>query len=149
MLRLMLYEYKYPRAALTVDCVVFGRDAGRTKVLLIQRGSPPFTGHWALPGGFAEPHETLERAALRELEEETGVRLPHAEQLRVFDAIDRDPRERTISVVHWAVVDAAEHQPRGSDDAREAAWFDLDALPPLAFDHDEVLACARERLSEQ
>ena len=143
----MPYQYEYPRLALTVDCVVFGRDAGAVKVLLIRRARPPFADHWAIPGGFVEPHETLQQAALRELEEETSVRLSQAEQLRVFDAVDRDPRERVVSVVHWAVVNRADHTPEGRDDAAAAAWFDLDQLPPLAFDHAEVLALARTRLT--
>lgn len=144
----MSYQYEYPRAALTVDCVVFARAGASVKVLLIRRARPPFEGHWAIPGGFVEPHETLEQAALRELHEETGISVAHAEQLRVFDAVDRDPRERVISVAHWCLVDAAAHAPKGSDDASEAAWFDLDALPALAFDHAAVLACARERLNQ-
>lgn len=143
----MAYQYEHPRPALTVDCVVFGRDGATIKVLLIQRASPPFADHWAIPGGFVELDETLEQAALRELNEETGLVLTQAEQLRAFDGVQRDPRERVISVAHFAVVNAADHAPKGSDDAREAAWFDLDALPPLAFDHSEVLACARARLA--
>ena len=143
----MPYQYEYPRVALTVDCVVFAREHGTVKVLLIRRARPPFADHWAIPGGFVEPHETLEQAALRELEEETSVRLSHAEQLKVFDAIDRDPRERVISVAHWTVTDRAAHSPQGKDDASEAAWFDLDELPPLAFDHAQVLALARTRLN--
>jgi len=143
----MPYQYDYPRAALTVDCVVFGRDGDTLKVLLIRRVSAPYADCWALPGGFVEMDETLEQAALRELEEETGLQLTHAEQLRAFDGVNRDPRERVISVAHMAVVNVADHAPKGSDDASEAAWFDLNGLPPLAFDHDEVLAFARARLS--
>src|SRR5688500_17517916 len=143
----MPYQYEYPRPALSVDCVVFGRESGSVKVLLIRRKRPPFEGAWAIPGGFVEPQETLMQAALRELEEETSVKLERAEQLRVFDAVDRDPRERVISVVHWTVVNAADHTPRGSDDASEAAWFDLHELPQLAFDHAEVLAHAQRRLT--
>lgn len=143
----MPYQYEYPRPALTVDCVVFARDGAAWKVLLIQRGRPPFAGHWAIPGGFVEPHETLEQAALRELEEETSIRLSQAQQLHVFDAVDRDPRERVISVVHWAITELREHTPKGSDDASQAAWFDLEQLPPLAFDHAAVLALARTRLA--
>lgn len=143
----MSYEYKYPRAALTVDIVVFGREQDAWKVLLIRRASAPHADSWALPGGFVEMDETLEQAALRELEEETGLRLTHAEQLRAFDAVDRDPRERVISVAHMAVVNVVDHSPTGSDDASDAAWFDLNTLPPLAFDHAEVLALARTRLS--
>ena len=144
----MAYQYAYPRAALGVDCVVFGRDGDALSILLIRRAREPFAGCWALPGGFLELDETLEQAALRELEEEAGVRLAHMQQLRAFDALDRDPRERMISIAHLAVVDRASLAPRGGDDASEAAWFDVEALPPLAFDHAEILAFARERLRE-
>jgi 8-oxo-dGTP diphosphatase len=144
----MAYEYKYPRAALTVDCVVFGRAREELHVLLVRRGSAPFAGCWALPGGFLELDETLEQAALRELKEETGVVLTHAEQLHAFDAVGRDPRERVISVAHWCLVDDIHaHTPTGSDDASAAAWFPLNALPDLAFDHAQVLALARTRLA--
>lgn len=142
----MPYEYKYPRPAVTVDAVVFGRAAFRVHVLLIQRGKEPYQGTWALPGGFVELNETLEHAALRELEEETGIRLHEMAQLRVFDAVDRDPRERVLAVAFTAVVEQSAHRPRGNDDAREARWFALNALPELAFDHAQILACARERL---
>jgi 8-oxo-dGTP diphosphatase len=142
----MAYQYDYPRAALTVDCVVFGRDQEGVKVLLVRRASAPFAGCWALPGGFLELNETLEQAALRELAEETGVKLAKLDQLRAFDAIERDPRERVISIAHMAVVESREHVPKGSDDASEAAWFALEQLPPLAFDHTAILALARARL---
>ena len=142
----MPFEYRYPRAALTVDAVVFGQSPRGLHVLLIQRARDPYRGAWAFPGGFVDLHETLEEAARRELEEETGIRLPRLEQLRAFDGVHRDPRERVISVVHTAVVELAAHTPKASDDAQDARWFALDALPSLAFDHAEVLGCARERL---
>lgn len=145
----MAYQYEYPRAALTVDAVVFGRAPGGLQLLLVRRKKPPFAGSWALPGGFLELDETLERAALRELEEETGIRLEALEQLRAFDAIDRDPRERVIGIAHFALVDVAQHTPRAGDDASEAAWFRLDALPELAFDHAQIIAVARARLAPQ
>ena len=142
----MPYEYRYPRAALTVDTVVFGHGPSGVHVLLIQRARDPFQGAWALPGGFVEIDETLEQAARRELAEETGVRLPQVDQLRAFDALNRDPRERVISVAYTAQVELAAHTPQAGDDAQEARWFHLAALPELAFDHAEVLRCARERL---
>ncbi len=139
----MTHVYKYPRAALSVDCVVFGRESGRMHVLLIQRRAPPHAGQWALPGGFLELDETLEQAARRELREETGIALEQVEQLRAFDAIDRDPRERVISVAHVATIDIAEHPLQAGDDASAARWFDLEQLPELAFDHGEILRLAR------
>src|ERR1700682_5187137 len=100
----MTHTYKYPRAALTVDCVVFGFDEGELKVLLIQRGLEPFKGKWALPGGFVRVKETLADAARRELAEETGLRNVFLEQLYTFGEENRDPRERVVSVAHYALV---------------------------------------------
>src|SRR3954447_23584495 len=101
--------YKHPRPALTVDCVVFGFNEGELKVLLIQRGLAPFKGKWALPGGFVRVEETLEVAARRELEEETGLRDVFLEQLYTFGAVNRDPRERVVSVAYYALVKSGEH----------------------------------------
>ncbi len=142
----MPYSYEYPRAALTVDCVVFGFDEGDLKVLLIQRGLQPFAGRWALPGGFVRVEESLEDAARRELTEETGLKDVFLEQLYTFGAPDRDPRERVVSVAYYALVSLAEHQPQAATDARQAAWFSVDEAPDLAFDHEDILATALARL---
>lgn len=142
----MPFTYKYPRAALTVDCVVFGFDGEDLKVLLIRRGLEPFKDRWALPGGFVNPDETVDAAALRELQEETGLRDLYIEQLYTFGAVDRDPRERVISVAYFALVRRADHLPQGADDAAEAAWFEVRKVPKLAFDHAEILKVALERL---
>lgn len=144
----MSFSYRYPRAAVTVDCVVFGVEGEARKLLLIKRKGPPFADCWALPGGFLDEGETLEQAACRELAEETGVVLQHMKQLHVFDAIDRDPRERTLSVAHVAVVEVADHPVTGGDDASEARWFALSELPKLAFDHARILELARAVTSE-
>ena len=100
----MPHSYEYPRAALTVDCVVFGIDEGELKVLLIQRGLAPFKGRWALPGGFIRVKETIDQAARRELFEETGLNDVFLEQLYTFGALQRDPRERVVSVAFFALV---------------------------------------------
>ncbi len=142
----MKYTYKYPRPALTVDCVVFGYSAGNLKVLLIQRDNEPFAGMWALPGGFVNMKENLDDAARRELREETGISDLFLEQLYTFSAIKRDPRERVISVAYYALVNQISHLPQAASDARNAAWFSLDNLSPLAFDHDEILKMALYRL---
>jgi 8-oxo-dGTP diphosphatase len=141
------YTYDYPRPALTVDCVIFGYhfEAG-LRVLLIQRGSEPFRGKWALPGGFIEMEEDLERAALRELEEETGVRDVFIEQLYTFGAPDRDPRGRVISVAYFALINSEAHPLSAASDASSADWFPVGELPPLAFDHADILTTALERL---
>jgi 8-oxo-dGTP diphosphatase len=142
----MSYSYQYPRAALTVDCVVFGYDERELKVLLIQRGLDPFKGRWALPGGFVRVDETLEEAARRELREETGLRNVFLEQLYSFGTVDRDPRERVVSVAYFDLVKLSDHRARAATDAAEAEWFPVSKVPKLAFDHAEILATALSRL---
>jgi 8-oxo-dGTP diphosphatase len=143
----MPYTYDYPRPALTVDCVVFGLDESQQlKVLLIQRSNEPFAGYWALPGGFVDMDEGLETAALRELEEETGVRDLFIEQLYTFGAPGRDPRGRVVSVAYYALVNLSEHPVQAASDARAAKWFVLGQLPKLAFDHQDILRAAQKRL---
>lgn len=142
----MPYTYEYPRGALTVDCVVFGLDEEDLKILLIQRALAPFAGTWALPGGFVRVDETLEDAARRELEEETGLRNVFLEQLYTFGALDRDPRERVVSVAHYALVKLSDHAVQAATDARDAAWFAVHDVPSLAFDHADILQLAVDRL---
>ena len=133
----MTYTYKYPRPAVTADCIVITREA-EPKVLLIQRGNPPFKGAWAFPGGFMDMDETTEQCAIRELEEETGLRLSDIQQIGAYSKIDRDPRGRTITVAYLAIVDEPAGV-TGQDDATKAQWFPVDALPPLAFDHEDIM----------
>jgi 8-oxo-dGTP diphosphatase len=142
----MPYTYEYPRGALTVDCVVFGLDDEELKMMLIQRGLAPFEGKWALPGGFVRLNETLDEAARRELEEETGLSQIFLEQLYTFSAVDRDPRERVVSVAYYALVNLSDHKVHAATDARDAAWFGVHDVPSLAFDHSGILQMALERL---
>ena len=142
----MPHSYEHPRGALTVDCVVFGLDDKELKVMLIQRGVAPFEGKWALPGGFVRANETLEEAARRELEEETGLRKIFLEQLYTFGAVDRDPRERVVSVAYYALVNLIDHNVHASTDARDAGWFGVHDVPSLAFDHTDILQMTLERL---
>lgn len=141
---------KYDRPSVTVDIVLFTyRDDGQY-VLLVRRKRWPYADHWALPGGFIDMNETLEESAQRELLEETGISGVQLEQLHTFGNPGRDPRTRVISVAYVGVLDAdASHDARGGDDAAEARWWPLHSLPPLAFDHDRILACARRRISQQ
>jgi len=138
--------YEYPRPALTVDVVVFALDDDDLKVMLIQRGLAPFAGQWALPGGFVRVDETLDAAARRELREETGLKDIYLEQLYTFGALGRDPRERVVTVAYYALVNLAGHDVQASTDAHNAAWFPVNDLPTLAFDHDQILLAAYERL---
>ncbi len=143
--------YSFPRPALTVDCVVFGLDDEGLQVLLVERELPPFRGSWALPGGFVRVGESLDEAARRELVEETGLGRERAadvflEQLYSFGAPDRDPREHTVSVAYYALVNIRDHAVVAATDARDARWFRVDALPELAFDHPTIVRVALERL---
>jgi 8-oxo-dGTP diphosphatase len=142
----MSFTYQYARPALTVDCVVFGFDEGELKVMLIQRDLPPFEGKWALPGGFVRVDETLDDAARRELEEETGISKVFLEQLYTVGDLGRDPRERVVSVAYYALVKLSDYRIRPTTDARNAAWFGVSDVPKLAFDHDKILALALQRL---
>ncbi len=141
-----MYTYPYPRPAVTADCVVIGQEAdGRRQVLLIRRGHEPYKDCWAFPGGFMEMDETLEQCALRELKEETGL-TPTGDliELKSFSTVDRDPRGRTITVAF--LIETPLTEAKGQDDAAEARWFPLDDLPPLAFDHQEILKVALTRI---
>ncbi len=142
----MSHTYEYPRPALTVDCIIFGLDKKDLKVLVIKRGIDPYAGKWALPGGFVDMEEDLRTAALRELEEETGVKDVFIEQLYTFGQPNRDPRGRVISVAYYALVNLNEHPINASSDADDASWFKIDEMPPLAFDHENILNVALKRL---
>ena len=139
--------YKYPHPSVTADCVIFGFDGVAIKVLLIQRGIEPFKGKWAFPGGFMKMDETAEECAKRELEEEAGLKNASVEQFYTFSDVNRDPRERVITVAHYALVKLSEV--KGGDDAASAKWFDLETIPSLAFDHDRILRMALSRLKER
>lgn len=142
------YCYRYPHPAVTVDCVIFGFDGDSLRVLLIERGIKPYKGMWALPGGFVNMDETVEQAAARELQEETSLSGIFMEQFKTFSAVKRDPRERVISVAFIALVRQEALRVMGGDDAVDARWFDIEAIPPLAFDHDAILTEAYVYLRE-
>lgn len=141
------YCYKYPHPAVTADCVIFGFDGVSIKVLLIQRAIDPYKGKWALPGGFMNIGESAEECARRELEEETGLKTASVEQFYTFTDVMRDPRERVITVAHYALVRLSEV--KGGDDAAKAQWFVQSEIPSLAFDHDRILRMALARLKER
>jgi len=134
-----------PFMQVTVDIVIFTVHEGILKVLLVKRGIPPFIGKRAIPGGFVHEDEDLDQAALRELGEETGVSDVYLEQLYSFGKLDRDPRGRVVTVAYFALISADRKLKAGSD-AAEAAWYAMDDLPRLAFDHTTILNYALERL---
>lgn len=142
------YQYEYPHPAVTADCVVFGFDGRVLHVLLVERGVQPFLGMWALPGGFLRMDETIEDCARRELREEVGIKDIYLEQFHVFSAIRRDPRERVVTVAFFAMVSKSDFEIIAGDDAANASWFEIDSLPPLAFDHSEIIEKARAHIRE-
>jgi 8-oxo-dGTP diphosphatase len=144
----MKFSYEFERPGLTVDCVIFGLDLEEEtlRVMLIERDLDPFAGMWAIPGGFVRRGETLEAAAARELREETGITEVFLEQLYTFGDPKRDPRGWVVSVAYYALVSPEKHHVRAATDARQARWFPVDALPPLAFDHAEILKTALGRV---
>ena len=156
------YLYRYPHAAVTADCVIFGFDGKNLKILLIERGLEPYKGMWALPGGFmkvADPNGgsidlTIEDTAKRELKEETNLSGVFLQQFKVFSRFDRDPRERVITVAFIALIGPNNYrkvveETMAGDDAANAMWWNEGALPPMAFDHAEIIKEAKEYLAEQ
>ena len=141
------YCYKYPHPAVTTDCVIFGFDGSELQALLIERGIEPFKGKWAFPGGFLNMDETAGEGALRELKEETGLENAYIEQFNTYSDPGRDPRERVITIAHYALVRIQEV--KGGDDAAKAQWFPIDEVPQLAFDHDKILRDAMRKLRER
>ncbi|MFO8236190.1 MAG: NUDIX hydrolase [Bacteroidales bacterium] len=142
----MSYTYDYPRPAVTVDCLIFRKNRDTYEVLLIQRDKPPFESKWALPGGFVEIDEELDKAAHRELKEETHLENISLKQFKAYGKIDRDPRGRTISIVYYGFADNENQNIQGGSDARHAKWFPINNLPELAFDHKEIMKEATEEL---
>ncbi len=143
----MPHTYEYPHPAVTTDIVIFTIRQDELKVLLIKRALPPFQGEWALPGGFIDLDESLEKGARRELEEETGVSGVYLEQLYTFGQPDRDPRERVITVAYYALIPSDKIEIRAATDAEGVSWFGMEEIPELAFDHEQILQAAHERLA--
>lgn len=144
----MSYTYNHPRPAVTTDAVIFTlNEQDDLQVLLIQRLNEPFKNGWALPGGFVEMDETLENCVSREIKEETGLTGIKFYQLAAFSKTDRDPRHRTISIAFWGFCKRDSKLAPGSD-ATNAQWFDINKLPILAFDHEDIIKKALTRALE-
>ena len=137
------YVYDWPRPMITVDAVVFDVSDGKPKLLLIKRANEPFKGKWAFPGGFVDMNEELQDAAARELAEEAGLTGIKLQQLHTFGKCGRDPRGRNITVAFIGITKNSKI--KSGDDATEAKWFEIDNLPPMAFDHNDVAAVAIAR----
>ena len=141
----MSYCYDYPRPAVTADILILKIANKQQFVLLIERKHPPFEGMWALPGGFLDLNETLEEAALRELQEETGISGIKLEQFHTFSTVNRDPRHRTITTVFIGYADTKTTVPKAGDDAAKAEWFALNKLPSMAFDHRMIMEMVKKK----
>ena len=141
------YCYKHPHPAVTTDCIIFCFDKKDLKVLLIQRGIEPFKDAWAFPGGFMRINESAEQCALRELKEETKLTPGHLEQFHTFTEVNRDPRERVITIAYFALVKKSDVE--GGDDASDAKWFKVSEMPRLAFDHDYIFKMALTALKQK
>ncbi|MCD4773491.1 MAG: NUDIX hydrolase, partial [Bacteroidales bacterium] len=138
----MSYNYKYPRPALTVDCIIFQKTEIGFEILLIKRKNSPYSGKWAFPGGFVDMNEELHFAAARELKEETNISGIELKQLITVGTIGRDPRGRTVSVIYWGITNTSENKVHAGDDASNAKWFPVNKIPALAFDHDDIIMYA-------
>ena len=132
--------------AVTVDVVLFCTTTTPPSVLLIKRANEPFKNQWALPGGYVDMSEKIEDAAHRELSEETGAKIDNLDFLGFFDAVERDPRERTVSFAFWSKTSINQQQIKAADDASKAEWHSINELPPLAFDHQKIVKLARSKL---
>lgn len=141
-----MYQYEYPHPAVTTDIVIFTVRDKQLKLLLIMRGGEPYKGQWALPGGFVQLDEDLKTGARRELAEETGISGVYLEQLYTFGAVDRDPRERVITIAYYALIPSDKIVLQAATDAEAVGWFSMDELPKLAFDHKDIVAMAHKRL---
>ena len=159
----MSYTYEYPHPALTADCVIYGFDGEHLKILLVERGLEPYKGMWALPGGFMNKDETIDKTAARELREETGLKDVYMTQFKMFSDPHRDVRQgwsdpelgkdydsyRVVTMAFIALVRPSEYELVAGDDAVNALWFEARHLPPLAFDHARIIDEANEYLKEQ
>ena len=148
-----LHTYKYPRPAVTTDIVIFSIHDDELQVVLIERGKSVFQGEWALPGGFLRENEDLKECALRELREEVGISADQLStlplrQIGAFGTPGRDPRGHTVTVAFMTIAPLDKHALYAGSDAKRAKWFPVDRLPSLAFDHADILACARASLRE-
>jgi 8-oxo-dGTP diphosphatase len=143
------YTYEYPHPSVTVDMVIFTVRERRLELLLIERGGEPFKGSWALPGGFVRMDEDLSDAAVRELQEETGITVRYLRQVGAFGRPGRDPRERVISVAFGAIIPSTGLTLAAGTDAANVRWWPFDPLPPLAFDHGEIVKAAHDHIVDQ
>lgn len=134
------------KSAFSVDNVIFGFDGGELKILLIQRGAPPFQGMWALPGDLVYPNEDLDTAAQRVLEQLTGLKNVYLEQVKTFGAVNRHPLGRVITIAYYSLVKVSDFKLMPASFAQTAQWHSISKVGSLAFDHNEILDTCLRRL---
>jgi 8-oxo-dGTP diphosphatase len=138
---------KFFRPSVAVDILIFTISNDQLEILLVKRKIEPYQNYWAIPGGFVQKNESLDQAAKRELAEETGVRSVYLEQLYSFGEVKRDPRGRVISVAYFALIPPQVAQKvRASTDVKQVKWHAISKLPDLAFDHQQIIDYALQRL---
>ncbi len=141
-------EYNETKFQVALDCIIFGFDQEKLKLLLIKRDFEPEKGKWSLMGGFLKVNESVDSAAIRILQSLTGLSHVYMDQLSCFGDVDRDPVERTISIAHYALINIQEHNHEISKDYG-AKWFDIENIPKLIFDHRKMVDEAITRLRYQ
>lgn len=142
-------EKKYQFAVIATDVVIFTAQNGKLKVLLIEMRKPPYTGYWACPGGLVKPNESVDRAAQKHLFDKTGVKDVYLEQLYTFGEIDRDPFGRVVSVAYYALIPSGGIKLKTSHEYTDVDWFQVKQLPPMAYDHTEIIKVAVKRLKDK
>jgi 8-oxo-dGTP diphosphatase len=144
-----LNSYKSQQKILVaVDCIIFGFDGTQLKALLIKRGFEPEKGKWSLMGGFVGKEENADEAAIRVLNNLTGMNNIYMEQLHTFSEIDRDTAGRVISIAYFALINIADYSEQLQLE-HEAKWFPLNKIPPLIFDHKKMVMKAKELLKQK
>ena len=137
-----------PRFYVSVDCIIFGFDKGSLKLLLLKRNFEPAKGSWSLMGGFVQDGESVDDAAKRVLAELTGLENVYMEQVGTFGEVDRDPGERVISVAYYALININEYD-RNLVQQHNAHWAEINEIPPLVFDHPQMVKQARIMLQKK
>lgn len=137
-----------PKFYISVDCIIFGFDRGELKLLLLKRNFEPAMGKWSLMGGFVQEGESVDDAAKRVLAELTGLENVYMEQVGTFGNVDRDPGERVISVAYYALIKVNEYD-RELVQQHNAYWTGINELPPLIFDHPQMIEKARELMKHK
>lgn len=142
------YYAEYNRFLIAIDCIIFGFDDDNLKLLLIKRNFEPEHGKWSLMGGFLNKKETLDIAASRILETLTGLKNVYLEQLGTYSNVTRDPGERVLSAAYYSLIRIDDHDSKLLEE-HNAKWIEIDKVPSLIFDHNEMVDKALKRLKRR